>query len=191
MAESAGNSSSSSSSSSKREPVVPLGYFSGRQGIGGPSGVQEKCDLLPEGAPVDPECVEGKEVGVSQLLTEYGLIAIMFHFSIWVSCVAVVFSALSAGFDISALTTFFSIDAPAVPEADDTAQALGETAKAATTLGLVEITSPARLALTVAATPRISPFARRFAVVRQAEAMANRMVERAGAALDKIGVKKW
>ena len=49
--------------------------------------------------------------------------------------------------------------------------------KIAVTLGLVEATGPARLALTIGATPRISERARQYAFVRNTEASIMQRVD--------------
>lgn len=107
-----------------------------------------------------------EEMSIGELLKEYGVIALLFHFTVWCATIALAVSALS----LAGSESLSSI--PMVPAelllADQPGGGLG---RAAIVLGLVEVTGPPRLALTVAVTPAISGKAREFAVVRDAEQM--------------------
>ena len=67
------------------------------------------------------------------------------------------------------------------------AAATGSLGTLAVTLGLVEAIGPARLALTVAATPAISERARKYEIVRDTEA---RIMELAGGLIARAGVRR-
>lgn len=95
------------------------------------------------------------EKSVDALLREYGVVALSFHFSVWLSSLAVVYSVLTvSGSDLITLL-------PGNIE--------GATTKAgqlAAALGIVEAIGPARLALTIAATPMVSKAVRGVPVLR-------------------------
>ena len=130
-------------------------------------------------APAKEEPKE-KELSIKELLTEYGVIALVFHFTVWVSCLATIFAVLSVGISIDSLPEWL------VPEGGEgAAEAGGFAARAAATLGLVEVIGPARLALTVAATPTVSTWAREYAVVRDVEAWAERSWDRVATSFQK------
>jgi hypothetical protein len=80
-----------------------------------------------------------------------------------------VYALLSAGLDLDGLLPDWLL-----PTADEASAAEGASvaARIAATLAVVEAVGPARLALTVAATPTVSESARQFAVVRNVEAWA-------------------
>ncbi|KAL1523502.1 hypothetical protein AB1Y20_018440 [Prymnesium parvum] len=116
---------------------------------------------LPSPSPV----AKTHELRLTELLREYGVIALLFHFSVWCLTLAVAFSALSLG-GAEALSSLPLIP-PAVLLPDQPAGGLG---RAAIVLALVEVSGPARLALTLAVTPALSKKARDFAAVRRVEA---------------------
>lgn len=110
---------------------------------------------------------EKEEMSIKELLTEYGVIALAFHFTVWITCLTTCFAIFSVGLDVSSLPEWL------VPEGGEgAAEAGGFAARAAATLGVVEAIGPARLALTVAATPKISPWARQFELVQDIETRA-------------------
>ena len=81
---------------------------------------------------------------------------------------ATVFALFSSGLDVDGLLPdWLSGDA-----GGEGAAAAGFAGKAAATLAVVEAIGPARLALTVAATPKVSERARQFKVVRDVEEAA-------------------
>lgn len=103
-----------------------------------------------------------REISIGELLREYGVIALLFHFSVWSTSCVVVYTALT-------LAGAEALDAlPMVPAdlAGESGSALG---RVAATLGLVELVGPARLALTVAVTPAISERARQVPLVARVE----------------------
>jgi hypothetical protein len=103
---------------------------------------------------------EKKHMGIKELLTEYGLIALGFHFSVWVTCLTLTYALLTFGLDLSALFAMLG---------QDSAQGAGVAGRVAATLGLVEVIGPARLALTVTATPKVSGWARQYKAIRDLE----------------------
>ena len=111
---------------------------------------------------------EESEMTIRELLAEYGLIALLFHFSVWISCLAAVFALFSFGLDVDSVLPDWLSGAGGEPDA--AGAAAGVAGKAAATLAVVEAVGPARLALTVAATPKVSERARTFKVVRDLEA---------------------
>ena len=121
---------------------------------------------------------EADEMSVGTMLREYGLIALAFHFTVWATCLATVYSALTFGVSPESLPEFLQ------PDADGGAAAAGALGRVAATLGVVEAIGPARLALTVAATPKVSRRARptrRCARRRRWSARRSRACSRASA----------
>ena len=55
-------------------------------------------------------------MGISKLLSEYGLIAVGFHFTVWVSTIILVFSLLNSGFELNGLPPFLSFLSPSTEE---------------------------------------------------------------------------
>ena len=104
-------------------------------------------------------------MSIKTLLSEYGVIALLFHFTVWVISLASVYTVLSTGLDIDSLLPDWIMS-------DDGTAAAGVAGRAAVTVGVVEAIGPARIALTVAATPSVSKKAREFAIVRDFEALA-------------------
>jgi len=122
------------------------------------------------------------ELSIGELLREYGVIALLFHFTVWCSTCAAAFSALTiAGVG----------DVTAISWLPDSLREAGEGAGAAGTLaimlGLVEITGPARLALTVAVTPAVSERAREYEAVRVLETRVQNLVGRVAQSLPQRG----
>lgn len=112
-----------------------------------------------------PIVEEDKEMSISELLKEYGVIALMFHFTVWCTTIALALTTLSlVGPENLASIPMLPVDMISGE------QPVGGLGKAAVVLALVEVTGPPRLALTVAVTPVVSKKARSFAVVRDAEA---------------------
>ena len=121
------------------------------------------------------DSAEGEEVGIKEMLTKYGLFALAFHFSVWATSLTLVYSALSAGgLDMTQLPAPLENLLAANPDAPPVAAGAGAAARFSAALGIVELFGPLRLALTVAATPRLSVVARRYAAVRAAEEWALR-----------------
>jgi len=108
---------------------------------------------------------EEEEMSIKTMLQQYGFIAILFHFSVWCTSLATVYALLTIG-GSSLPESLSFVQGGAGTEGGDLA---GSAGRAAATLGIVEAIGPARLALTVAATPRVSERARQYAVVRDAE----------------------
>lgn len=120
---------------------------------------------------------DGEKAGIGQLLREYGLIAVMFHFSVWVLSLTSVFTLLSTGVDLDALLASVPLFSEAAEGGSEGGGAVGVAGRAAATLAIVEAVGPIRLALTVAVTPRISGAARQIEAVRDAEAMVARTID--------------
>jgi hypothetical protein len=99
-------------------------------------------------------------LGIKELLTEYGVIALGFHFSVWITCLATVYALLSFGLDLSVIFAKLGIES---------AQSAGFAGRITATLGLVEVIGPARFALTAAATPTVSKWARKIKAIRDLE----------------------
>ena len=87
----------------------------------------------------------------------------------WITCLASVFALLSFGLDVDSLLPDWLTSGGAEEGASAAAGAAG---RAAATLAVVEAIGPARLALTVAATPKVSERARQFKLVRDVEEAA-------------------
>ena len=119
-------------------------------------------------APASKEEEKG-ELSIKELLSQYGVIALLFHFTVWITCLASVFALLSFGLDVDSLLPDWLTSGGAEEGASAAAGAAG---RAAATLAVVEAIGPARLALTVAATPKVSERARQFKVVRDVEEAA-------------------
>lgn len=124
--------------------------------------------------PAKEEPEEEEELGIKGLLTEYGLIALVFHFSVWVTSLASVYALLTLGLadSLTGLLSNFGGE-----EAGALGDAAGFAGRATATLGIVEAIGPARVALTIAATPKVSEKAREYEAVRDAEAWVDRNVE--------------
>ena len=127
---------------------------------------------------------DGHHLSIGQLLSDYGLIALAFHFTVWISSLATVYTALSMGIQLPEIPEFLAILMKSSGESSETAAAtaaIGTAASAgvggkaaamarlAATVGLVEVVGPLRLALTVAVTPPLSGYVRQFSVVRDTE----------------------
>ena len=106
-----------------------------------------------------------EEMSIGELLREYGVIALLFHFSVWCTTIAGTFAALSLVSPSDLLSGIPMLPADLLA----TDQPAGGLGRAAVVLALVEVTGPARLALTVAATPSISTKAREIPLVRDVE----------------------
>ena len=121
------------------------------------------------------------EMSIGQLLREYGVIALLFHFTVWLSTIGATYSALSlAGTSwLESVPLLSSV----LGESDGAGATAGSFGLLAVTLGIVEAIGPARLALTVAATPAISTRAREYAIVRDTEA---RIMEAADGLLARL-----
>ena len=102
-------------------------------------------------------------LGIGALLKDYGVIALLFHFSVWVASIAATYSMLNVA-DTSTLPEAVK---SFLPSAEIGAGA--GLAKIAATLALVEAVGPFRIALTVAVTPSVSKVMRKFAFVRATE----------------------
>eukprot|EP00617_Octactis_speculum_P001400 CAMPEP_0185775528 /NCGR_PEP_ID=MMETSP1174-20130828/82367_1 /TAXON_ID=35687 /ORGANISM="Dictyocha speculum, Strain CCMP1381" /LENGTH=169 /DNA_ID=CAMNT_0028463143 /DNA_START=116 /DNA_END=625 /DNA_ORIENTATION=+ len=118
------------------------------------------------GSQNEPQATEEKEPGIRQLLTDYGLFAVAFHFSVWVSCITVVYTLLTLGMD-EKISALFSTDDLSVFGFD--LKAAGSVGELGLTMALVEAVGPLRLGLTLAATPSISRYARQFEWVQETE----------------------
>ena len=128
-----------------------------------------------EAAAAAAEEEEG-ELSIGDLLRNYGVIALLFHFTVWISTVGLTYSALSVvGTD--QLVEAIPFLASAAGDGADGAGAASSFGKIAVTLGLVEAIGPARLALTIGATPLISERAREYEFVRSTEASIMQRVD--------------
>jgi hypothetical protein len=128
---------------------------------------------------------EDGELSIKQLLQQYGVIAVMFHFTVWISTLTLTYTALSVVGVASIANSVPMLAGLLGGEGGDAAAATGSMATLGVTLGLVEAIGPARLALTVAATPAISERAREFELVRDTEA---RIMEAASGLFAKAGL---
>lgn len=126
--------------------------------------------------PRAPPPLARAELSLTELLKQYGVIALLFHFSVWSTALVATFSALTL-LPSSEIVSFLSSFPTEIAQRAD--MATGTVGRIALTLALVEVIGPARLALTVAVTPVISERVRRIAVVRRLE-------ERVGGALSRI-----
>ena len=122
-----------------------------------------RARLLPKGRPDAEECaVDDGELSLGELLERYGVVALLFHFSVWLSFLSVGFAALSfvdPSAVIESLPDALRERLPA--EATEGAAAAGGLVKAQIVLALTEVVGPARLAFTVAMTPAVSTTVRR------------------------------
>ena len=118
--------------------------------------------------PATSEKKEEEELSIRELLSRYGVIALLFHFSVWITCLTSVFALLSFGLDIDGLLPDWLLGT----DADGATEAAGAAGRIAATLAVVEGIGPARMALTVAATPKVSEKARQYQLVRDIEAFA-------------------
>ena len=123
-------------------------------------------------APAKVEEEEEGEMSIDELLSNYGIIALLFHFTVWITSLASVFALLSFGVDIDEVLPEWLLPGDAGDGADGAAGASLFAARTAATLAVVEAVGPARLALTVAATPKVSERAREYQVVRDFEELA-------------------
>ena len=143
---------------------------------------------------MDPSTSIAKDEGhmnVSKLLREYGIIALFFHFTVWITSLSVTYSLLSStGVDVEALEALRNLIGGDSPEATegiaDATEAGAGAAKAAATVAIVEALGPLRLGLTIAATPSVSSWARQFEAVRDAENALMGRWESSTAAMRKI-----
>jgi len=115
---------------------------------------------------------DGEELGIKGILSEYGIIALLFHFSVWLSSLATVYTLLTFGMDLNNLPEPLDSLLAQSSNSDNLPAAAGFAGRASATLGIVEVIGPARLALTITATPRLSEYARQYAAVRSLESWA-------------------
>ena len=100
--------------------------------------------------------------------------ALVFHFSVWISTLSVAFAALSASDPATLVAALPGAIRDRLPDVDGAAAQEGLLLlRAQVSLGLCEVIGPARLALTVAATPTVAAAARRNAAFAEAEASLN------------------
>jgi hypothetical protein len=110
-----------------------------------------------------------KHMNIPTLLKEYGLIALCFHFCVWITSLSIFYAILYFGVDLNNLpfiSSFISVE----PNEVDAAKSLNPAILFGTAVGILELTGPFRLALTAAVTPKLSVVLRRYAYVRDAEA---------------------
>jgi len=126
---------------------------------------------------VEQEAAAESHTGVMDLLRDYGVVALGFHFSVWLLTVATVFTAVSVtgGSLLASLPSWLAVDAEAGAGAG----------KVAVTFGIVEAIGPARLALTVATTPTVSSMLRRIPLARLGIRRAERALDSAVQAVSK------
>ena len=98
---------------------------------------------------VAPLALGGKEGGLGDVLRKYGVVALVFHFSVWVTTLSASVAALSV-YDTSTL-----LEALPEPLRGQIPLSSGA-ATLPVALALCEVVGPARLALTVAATPAVA-----------------------------------
>ena len=100
---------------------------------------------------VAPLALGGKDgEGLGDVLRKYGVVALVFHFSVWLTTLSASVAALSV-YDTTTLLE-------ALPEPLRSQIPLSSTSAATlpVALALCEVVGPARLALTVAATPAVA-----------------------------------
>jgi hypothetical protein len=119
---------------------------------------------------------EKEEMSIKELLSEYGVIALLFHFTVWVGTLLSVYALLTFGLGAYLPDWLVGGEGSAGAAAG----------RLAATAGIVEVVGPARLALTVAVTPRISERAREFAAVRALEGAVETGVSKATDAWARI-----
>lgn len=124
---------------------------------------------LAAAAATASEAEEG-EMSIKQLLQQYGVIALIFHFTVWISTLSLTYTVLSVAGVSNVVSSVPMLAGLLGGEGGDAAAATGSMATLGVTLGFVEAIGPARLALTVAATPAVSERAREFELVRDTEA---------------------
>ena len=130
------------------------------------------------------EAEEG-EMSIKQLLQQYGVIALIFHLTVWISTLSLTYTVLSVAGIANIVSSVPMLAGLLGGEGGDAAAATGTMATLGVTLGFVEAIGPARLALTVAATPAVSARAREFELVRDTEA---RIMEAASGLFAKAGM---
>merc|ERR1719482_1667797 len=69
---------------------------------GGGAQQQQQGKVVPTKIAQQKDEDEG-ELSIKELLAKYGVIALLFHFSVWVTCLASVYALLSFGLDIDGL----------------------------------------------------------------------------------------
>merc|ERR1719335_689726 len=89
---------------------------------------------------------------IGELFKKYGAVGLLFHFTVWVSSLALVYALLAGNVDLTGL-----IERLPGGLAEKLGGAASESAgRAGAALAVVEAVGPLRLGLTVAATPRIA-----------------------------------
>ena len=124
-------------------------------------------------------------MSIKQLLQQYGVIALIFHLTVWISTLSLTYTVLSVAGIANIVSSVPMLAGLLGGEGGDAAAATGTMATLGVTLGFVEAIGPARLALTVAATPAVSARAREFELVRDTEA---RIMEAASGLFAKAGM---
>eukprot|EP00930_Biecheleria_cincta_P045692 TRINITY_DN31494_c0_g1_i1.p1 TRINITY_DN31494_c0_g1~~TRINITY_DN31494_c0_g1_i1.p1 ORF type:complete len:226 (-),score=26.06 TRINITY_DN31494_c0_g1_i1:51-728(-) len=106
-------------------------------------------------AQVDGKSTAGGHFSMSELLSQYGLPAVSFHFLVWVVSLSTAYFLISASGDLFSLTQGLPDDLKEKIGLSGDGQT-GQMGSGALALAVVEVIGPARLALTVAAAPAFS-----------------------------------
>jgi hypothetical protein len=104
---------------------------------------------------------DGSQPGIQTMLARFGLPALLFHFTVWVTSLATVFAALSLVGDPEQLLQSLP-DFLRERLGGEGGGAAGGLGRAAITLAVVEVIGPARLALTVAVAPTVADAVRKY-----------------------------
>jgi len=102
-------------------------------------------------------------MSISDLIKNYGLPAVAFHFSVWITCLATVYAVFSLSGDN------LTQQLPEILREKLGGENAAAGGAIAATLGLVELVGPARLALTIAVAPKVSETVRQWEWFRNIE----------------------
>ena len=133
----------------------------------------------------DEACtVDDSGLSLKELLRRYGVVALLFHFTVWISTMSMGYAALSVGDPATLITHLPVVIREALPvdvvDPEGAAAAAGGLAllKLQVSLAICEVVGPARLALTVAATPAVSGALRQSDAFCQFEKTINAKLEK-------------
>ncbi|KAJ1448613.1 hypothetical protein M885DRAFT_623269 [Pelagophyceae sp. CCMP2097] len=147
----------------RRAPAAAPATFAPQPRAGAARSSARRALRLGAGADKGAPVPEAKELGLGELLEQYGLVAVIFHFGVFSVCCTAGFAALSLGDPAAIIEKLpdFVREKLQGEEGGDVAAGSIFALKCQVTYAVVELFGPARLALTVTATPAVAGIVRK------------------------------